>query len=507
MYSLIIRQGKVIDGTGQPGAVMDIAVDSGEIVNIAPNIPKRAAAVIDAAGKIVCPGFIDIQNHSDAYWQLFENPQLDSLVAQGYTSILVGQCGASLAPLVSHNALGPLRQWHANSGVNINWTTFGEFTATMRQRSFGCNVASLVGFDMVKDDAGNKDKHGKLFEISLALLKDALHAGAFGVSYRLTHDLSTDQARKFKLIGELAARERGLFSIHIENESEGLISAVEHCADLASSVKVNLKISHFKVRGSANWHQFEHVLEVLETSRQRGAAVYFDVYPYDSTWQSLFHYLPKWVDNKDKSKVVNYLSKHIDDARGLVVASTANQLNFSGKTVAEIAKNLGLTSEQAIYEIFRTGGEEILLFNRDLNAQQVAELGFHPLSMVATDGGGFPLSAAGPQNLLVHPRCFGAAPLFLRSALDHPHISLEEAIRKLTSLPARVMGLAKRGELRPGNRADMVIFDPTSINSRASLQNPYQFPTGIDSVLVDGEIVAFKGKLTGAKPGRFLVKK
>ncbi len=506
MYSLIIKHGKVIDGTGAAGAVMDVAVEGGEIVNIAPNITTRAATIIDAGGKIVCPGFVDIQNHSDSYWQLFENPRLDSMLMQGYTSILVGQCGASLAPLVGSNAMEPLRRWRDNLGANVDWRTFAEFAKVMTARPFGCNVGSLVGFDMAKGD--------------LKLLEQSLDEGAFGVSYRLGGGGSQASALEFSQAGAVVAKAGGLLSVHIENEEEGLAAAVERCLELASAAKVKLKISHFKVRGAEHWKQFEHIVELLETARQRGTSVYADVYPYDSTWQSLYHYLPTWVNLEsgggldsvlnnpaDKNKLLNYLAQRVTDARGLIISSTANQLNVAGKTVAEGAKNLGVSSEVAILEILRTGGAEVLVFDRNLNSTQVWNLAVHPLTMIVTDGGGFTLPAGSNQGRLVHPRCFGAAPSFIRDVLDRSAVTLEEAIRKLTSLPARVMGLPKRGELRVGNRADVVVFDPALIAGRATLTNPQQFPSGIDCVLVNGELVVFKGVLTGAQPGRFLRKR
>src|SRR5258708_11234890 len=150
MYSLIIKNGQIIDGSGGEAYKADIAIEGHRIVNIAPAINKAAKSVYDATGKIVCPGFIDIQNHSDSYWQIFDNPSLDSLLTQGYTTILVGQCGASLAPLLSATGLLALQKWHDLSGVNIDWQSFAEFAATMEGNSFGCNIGSLVGYSTLR---------------------------------------------------------------------------------------------------------------------------------------------------------------------------------------------------------------------------------------------------------------------------------------------------------------------------------------------------------------------
>src|SRR6185436_8467617 len=190
MYSLLIKNATVIDGTGEPGKVLDVAVQGDQIVNIAPKINSQAEIILDAPGKILAPGFIDIQNHSDSYWQIFDNPTLDSLITQGYTTILVGNCGASLAPLLNQDALLAMRKWHNLDATNINWSTFSEFIEELGRSRFSCNIASLVGYSTLRRAiVGDSIRSLLLGEMDALkrILEESLQAGAFGLSSGLSY--------------------------------------------------------------------------------------------------------------------------------------------------------------------------------------------------------------------------------------------------------------------------------------------------------------------------------
>lgn len=529
MYSLVIKNGRVIDGTGKPGQVMDIACEGSEIVNIAPQINSGARVVIDAAGKIVAPGFIDIQNHSDSYWQLFDNPGLDSLVAQGFTTILVGNCGASLAPILSKDSLLALQKWHDLDGVNTNWQSFSELAELLSTRKFGCNVASLVGYSTIRrgligDQVRSLDKN----EISAAVknLQDALSAGAFGLSTGLaySHELNISELELYE-VAQKVAEYNGLLSFHLRHEGKNIQASVEEALDVARHSGVNLKISHFKFKDQQTADEFAAVMSFIEDEYHRGTNVHFDMYPYDTLWQVLFTYLPDWAkeggrsawekhmsDSAQRNKILNYLVESKVNFGEIIISSTSNKLNVVGKKISEIAKNLGTSSEEAVLQIIEKGGSEVMVFDKNLNHFQVKELAFHPLSIIATDGGGFkvhetnvsPLMSA--QNKLIHPRCFGTAPKFIRDAIEAKAMPLDQAIWKLTGLPAKKMGLQKRGTLTIGSYADIVIFNPETINEKATLLNPYQYPDGIDYVFVNGYAAVAEGKLTNQQSGRFLKK-
>lgn len=519
MYSLLIKNATVIDGTGKPGEVLDVAVERDKIVNIDKNIPVGAHSVIDASGKILAPGFVDLQNHSDSYWQIFDNPQFDSLLTQGYTTILVGNCGASLAPLLSEDSLLAMQKWHNLEGANINWQTFDEFISELSNRRFACNIGSLVGYatlrrGVVGDQIRSLDKQE--FKAIAKILEQSLDAGAFGLSNGLSyaHEIIISELELLELAKVIKKYDR-LFSIHLRSEGSTVLESLDEALDIARNSEVNLKLSHLKVRGPQNFSKFEPVISDLETAYHKGVNVHFDVYPYDTIWQVLYSYLPKWAieggrkillrhfkDPIQKNKILLYLNSLDIKFQDLIITSTANRLSAMGKTLGQIAKNLDCSSEQAVLDLIQNGGSEVLVFEKNLNEEQVRELLFHPLSFVGTDGAGFPGKG---KDRLVHPRCFGTSAKFLKIASE-AKISLESAIKKLSSIPAKKAGLKGRGEIKIGNYADLVIFDAAKIADKATYQSPYQLSEGFEYVFVNGTAAVANGKITTKMPGRALRK-
>ncbi len=357
MYSLIIKNAKVIDGSGTAAVLADVAVQGDQVVNIDRNITSSAETVLDASGKIVCPGFIDLQNHSDSYWQLFDNPGLDSLITQGFTSILIGNCGASLAPLLSHDALLSIQKWHNLEGSNINWQSFSEYIEELSRQRFACNVGSLVGYStMRRGIVGDQIRSLEKSELNALrkTLEESLDAGAFGLSSGLSysHEIIISELELYEL-AKIISKGNALFSLHLRSEGREVVEAVEEALDIARSTELNLKISHLKIRNEENWEKFPQVVEAINTAYHKGMNVHFDVYPYDTIWQVLYSYLPKWAieggrtlmlkhfsDSVQKNNILTYLSNSNVKFSSLLVTSTANRLNFTGKTVGQIAKIL-----------------------------------------------------------------------------------------------------------------------------------------------------------------------
>jgi N-acyl-D-amino-acid deacylase len=518
MYSLVIKQARVIDGTGKPERLADVALEGDKIVAVAPNIATGAQTVIYAQDKIIAPGFIDIQNHSDSYWQLFDNPALNSLVMQGFTTAVVGNCGASLAPLLSQQALLSLQKWHSLDGTNINWQSFGEFAQTMTARRFGCNIASLVGFSTLRrglvGDSTDPLTNAEVEALQYSLFS-ALEQGAFGLSTGLAyaHELSNSELELFEL-AKVIKKTNTLLSLHLRNEGAEVVESVREAISLAQQAEVNLKISHLKIRNRANWDHLETVITELETAWHKGANIHFDSYPYTSIWQVLYSYLPKWAitggrkhilqelrNPAQRNKILEYLNNAETSLKDLVIASAASNLAVVGKTLGKLASDMEISSEEALLKLIENGGSEVLVFDACLDQTAVTELSHHALGLVATDGGGFTVDS---KTKLVHPRCFGAAPRFLREVIDQKKIPLPEAVRKLTSGPAGVLGLNKRGIIKAGNYADLVVFDDKKIIDRATLTNPQQFPLGVDHVIVNGQTAVYNGQYIGGQTGKFL---
>ncbi|PIR96256.1 MAG: hypothetical protein COT92_02070 [Candidatus Doudnabacteria bacterium CG10_big_fil_rev_8_21_14_0_10_42_18] len=520
MYNLLIKNGKVIDGTGKNGEILDIAVEGDKIVNIAPNISVKAGNTIDAKEKIVAPGFVDIQNHSDSYWQIFDNPSLHSLTSQGFTTILTGNCGGSLAPLFSSEALLSIQKWHDLSGANINWQTFSEYLNELSKKSIACNVASLAGYStlrrgVVGDQVRSLEKQE--MELLNRTLEESLDAGAFGLSSGLSysHEIIISELELFHLARTLK-KNKSLFSVHLRNEGDEIVEALDEVLDIAKNTEVNLKISHLKIKGKNNWNKFDQITERLDNAYHKGINVHFDVYPYDTVWQPLYSYLPKWAttggrvlllkqlkDPVQKNKILMYLGSQHVRFGDLFVASTSSKLNFVGKTLNQIAKNLEITSEAALLNLIENGGSEVLVFEKNLDENQVKNFTAHALSFIATDGAGFKNNV---QGKLVHPRCFGTAPKGIE-LVKQAGGSIEQAIKKLSYGPSQKLGLNKRGSLQIGNFADIVIFDENKFTGKATYQNPYQYSAGMEEVFVNGKAVISEGKFTGNLPGYVLRKK
>lgn len=520
MYSLLIKNANVIDGTGKPGEILDIAVQGDEIVNINKSINSGAQTVLDAKGKIVAPGFIDIQNHSDSYWQIFDNPSLNSLTSQGFTTILIGNCGASLAPLLSHEALLSVQKWHNLEAANINWQSYKEYMEVLSKGSYGCNIAGLVGYSTLRR-AIVGDQIRSLEKNELTALKNALNeslnAGAFGLSNGLSyaHEIIISELELFEL-AKIVKEKDALFSIHLRSEGGEILEAVDEALDIARNTGVNLKISHLKVRNEVNWQKFPDLMNMIDTAYHQGINIHFDAYPYDTIWQALYSYLPKWAieggrtvmlkhfsDPVQKNKILMYLNNLGVKFSAMQVASTANKLNFTGKTIGQIAKNMEVSSEQAVLHLIENGGSEVLVFEKNLDTDQVNQIVFHPLSFIGTDGAGFSFSEKGK---LVHPRCFGSAPKFLNEVICQKTITTEAAINKLTLGPAKKIGLNKRGQIKTGNFADLVVFDPEKIKAASTYENPYQPSQGMDYVFVNGKPVVSGGEITKELPGYVLKK-
>ncbi|MBP9686768.1 MAG: amidohydrolase family protein [Candidatus Doudnabacteria bacterium] len=524
MYDLIIKKATVVDGSGQASFVADVAVGDGEILNIATHVEAKAERVISAEGLVLAPGFVDVQNHSDSFWNLFDSPGLDSLLLQGFTSALVGQCGTSLAPLLSTAALRSSQKWHSLSGSNFNWTSFAEFAQHFSGQPFGLNVGSLVGYSTVRRGL-LMDEQRPLSTQETEMLRDVVHRalgeGAFGVSSGLayTHEASVSELELFDL-AQAAAAHDALLSVHLKSEASGVVREVRQMLEVAERSGVRLKISHLKIRGEQNWHHLEELLAEIEHAVHTGIDVSFDVYPYATTWRPLYTYLPAWATLGGRAEMLHALTDpvqyrkilaHLHDRsyrfQDMVVASTSFPMRVVSKTFGQVAQSLGVTSEEAVLEVLKNGGAEILVFDRCLHEEHVDSLLAHPISVVATDGGGFPRREdVGFQERLVHPRCYGTSGQFLSRMRTTRRLSLEIAVAKLTGMPARVWGLDDRGIIAVGAKADLVLFNPLHIYDRASLVDPFHSPTGIVHVWVNGVQAVRDGQLTGVRNGIFLRK-
>ncbi|MBI3952871.1 MAG: amidohydrolase family protein [Candidatus Doudnabacteria bacterium] len=517
MAEILIKNGTVVDGVSKVSKKADVLVAKGKIVDIGPNLNPKAKTIINAKDCFVTPGFVDIQNHSDSYLTLLEQPEQSSLLTQGITTIVVGNCGSSLAPLPSREAIKSVQKWHNLAGVNINWDSFEEFLVSLSGLKLGVNVASLVGHATIRRGLIG-DQARKLSEEEVRvlekLLKAALDQGAIGLSLGLVYAHEVDSsADELIRLAKIVKQSGKYLSVHLRSETANITESIDEAIFLAAQTGVKVKISHLKIRGPSNWHLFEHVLNKIENAYHQGIDISFDVYPYSSTWAVLYTYLPKWAyeggraqisrhlaSGVDRRKILDYLRHQELGFERIVIASASGNKAFVGKSIAQIAKNQSVSGEEALINLLSGLEGSIIVFDHNLSDEQVELFVSSPLSVIATDGAGY----SRKTEDLVHPRCFGAIPKFLQMVREKKLMTWEQAVRKITSEPARIAGL-DLGVISKDKAADLVVFNPNEIVGKADYNYPNQLPVGIKTVLVSG-VQSVEGNMLHQAAGRVIRK-
>lgn len=521
-YDIIIKGGSVLDGAGNPAAVNDIAIDEGKIVHVGALPRASAKTEISAPGKIVAPGFIDITNHADTHLTLFTYPLQESMAMQGVTTVIGGNCGASLAPLVSREAIQGIAKWADLSAMGINWIGMDEFLREAEKIRPGVNFGTFVGFGTLRRGVAGSDTGPLSLEnrSKAALLAErAIQEGAFGLSLGLAygHERSATTEELTEVARPLA-RAGGILKIHLRSEGAEILAAINEAIQIGRETGVPVVISHLKVIGRKSWPLARKALDLIAYAHLSGVAIWFDVSPYRATGSSLHLLVPAWArrgglkdlfahlgTQTEKKKITEALAAstlHYDRIR--VIA--AKHASLVGKTLAEIAEGMGMPPEEAMLEIIRGNEGRVTIIGRTISAKNTALAVQNPHSLVASDGYGMSQQAEA-RGGLVHPRCFGAFPHFWhRFVTDLKTLKPEEAIVKITGGPARILGIKGRGTLEKGNAADIVIFDSRLMRDRATYRSPYHYPSGVEWVIINGKIVVSQGAHTGIRAGKVLRK-
>jgi N-acyl-D-amino-acid deacylase len=526
MLDMLIRGGTVIDGTGRPArrAVVAITGDRVEAIDLLPG--ASAARVIDATGHVVAPGFVDMHSHAD--FVLPGLPTADSKVHQGFTLEVVGNCGASPAPLTpdrrqdvidtSALTLPPLT-W--------DWTTFRSYVDGLTRRGLSINVAPLVGHGTVRllvVGPGDARPTADQLRAMTLEVRRAMDDGAVGLSTGLIYApgvfADTDE-----LVGlaRAAGEAGGFYASHIRGEGDTLLPAIAEAIEVGRRARVPVEISHLKAAGRSNWPKMAQAIELIEAARAEGLDVTADMYPYPAGSTGLSALLPSWAHVGGRESLLARLADPADRARlraaldgpgmardagwdGIAIAGCPARPEYEGQTLAGIAAGLGVPPAEVTIEVLRQakGDADMILF---MMSEENVALGLQrPWVMIGSDGEG--RAAQGPYATgKPHPRNYGTCPRLLGHYVrDHGLLSLPEAIRKMTSLPAAKLGLGDRGRLEPGAVADVVVFDPATIADTATFSEPHRYPRGIPWVLVNGEPVVAGGRHTGSRPGRVLAR-
>lgn len=521
-YDILITGGTLIDGTGGPKFEADIGIEGGVIKDIGLLGGKEAKQIIPAAGKFVTPGFVDITNHSDSNGSLLQEPRQEASLTQGVTTIVVGNCGISLAPLASPEAVRALGKWQDISTMNVNWTSMGEFLDELARHPLGVNVATLVGHNTVRRGVIGGEVR-TLSPVELAkvqyLIESGIEEGAFGFSASLinSHEQVATTEELIAMARSVAGK-GGIFKIHLRNESRNLLASVNEAILIGREAKAPVIISHMKAIGRMAWPFYPKAIKMLERAREDGIVVSFDVFPYARTGSFLYQLLPGWArkggfsemfqrfrDADMRRKILDYLRPETFRFEKIIIVSSENS-TINGKTIQEIAESSGRPSEEAFLDIILESEGRAAIFGRTLSVKNMMQGLAVPLSAVASDGGGVSREFR-ESGKLAHPRSFGTFTHFLhRVVRDKGLMSWEEGVRKITSFPADMVGIKNRGKIQKKNHADLVVFNPNTLCDQATYQNPYLVSKGVEWVLVNGRVALAGGKLVNIAGGQVLRK-
>ncbi|MCL5104901.1 MAG: D-aminoacylase [Armatimonadetes bacterium] len=527
MFDFIIRHAEIIDGSGSPGYIGDIAVKDGRIAAIG-KVGGDAARIIDAKSLVAAPGFIDIHSHTDS--ALFIDPRAESKITQGITTEVCGQCGFSAAPCLDESSRAELESWRRKHGIEADWRTLDEMLSALERRKIGINFATLVGHSNLRAAVVglvNRDASPHEIDEMKSLASRAMEQGAFGLSTGLIYPPSC-YAKTSELV-ELAkavAAYGGIYSSHIRNEQGGLVEAVEEAIQIGMRSGASVQIAHHKACDRPNWGKVKMTLAMIRESREIGMDLNVDQYPYIAGATSLGVLIPAWAHEGGAEAVLeritsmrhallDYLKSMGGDDESpaedslwaaIIVSSvhTEHNRHCEGMSIRDIASERGVKPAEAVLDLLSEEKLSVGMIQFGQCEEDVKMVMRSDAAMVGTDASA--RSTAGPLSRgKPHPRAFGTFPRILgRYVRDQKVIPLEFAIRKMTSMPARKLGLADRGTLVDGAWADIVLFDPNEIIDTATYENPHQVSRGIHYVFLNGRIAVERGELTSTLAGRVL---
>ena len=508
-----------------------MCIDGDTVTALQPPGKMTGSITIDASGRVVSPGFIDIHTHSDL--SLISCPRAESKIRQGVTTEVVGNCGTSAAPAVGP-AKSAIQDIADSYDVTVDWSRLEDYFLRLGRSRVSVNVASLVGAEIVRmavlgsdDVKPNNEELARMTE----LVTEAMLDGAYGLSSGLIYApgcyASTEE---LVALATEAAPFEGVYASHIRGEGRTLLSAVEEAITIGRKARVSVQISHHKAVGPRNCGLVRESLRMIEAAREEGVDVAVDVYPYKASCTNLYAVLPPWVQDGGRDVILERLKEadvreRIKDEFREINTSWENTVAEDGwdnievsgfkspdnkslehKRLSEIADIRGSLPDDVALELISEEGFDLMAVFHEINAEDVAHVISHPLASIASDG---EVGAAdGPcGGTAAHPRAFGTFPRAIREyALDGGIVPLQEMIRKMTSMPAARMGFVDRGVLAPGMKADVTVFDPVTIRDTATYEKPDQYAEGIVHVLVNGALTIEDGEHTGMLEGRILRK-
>jgi len=500
MANLLIQGGTVVDGSGKARLVADVRVRGSRISEIGTLEAADKERVLDAKGMFVTPGFVDIHCRSDAYATLFTIPTQDSLVRQGVTTIVIGNSGSSLAPLVRADQLASIQKWSDITAFSVNWRSMGEFFTELARHPLGVNIATLVGHGMVRRGIlGNEERpltDEELQEL-LFMVEAAIDEGAFGVSLGLSYAHARGATtQELSAIMELAHSKKALVAASLRDEAKGFLDSFKELYSLAKDTEVNMEFSHLKVQGEPFWGNYEGALSML--ADEGVPSVHFDIYPYATTSSVLYSFFPAWAseggnagliatlrDSQTRAKLIKELEASAYDFSSMVVSMGMLPASHIGQSIGALAKRQGIGVVEMALQLIEASHNQVVVLVKAMSKENTRRAMQHPRGFVTTSAAGF---SAQKHNGMPHPRSFGAFARFLRLCREDAILPWEEAVHKITLGPASKVGLVQRGKIAEDWFADIVVWDPESIADKATFEDPYHYPVGMKYGIVNGEL-------------------
>jgi N-acyl-D-amino-acid deacylase len=489
-FDTVIRSASVFDGSGAPAFEADVAIRGDRIAEVG-KVEARGAAEIDANGRALAPGFIDVHSHDD--YSVLVTPDMDFKVIQGVTADVVGNCGFGAAPNPAAGAM--FRAMFGDAAVP-EWTGYPQYLDVIDRNPPSLNVAVLVGHGTLRFAAmqgiHKREPTAAEIETMRGWLREAIDAGAVGLSTGLIYE--PGRYSTTAEIIEIARAMTGtgaLYASHMRNEAAQLLDAIAETIRIGEEAGVAVQISHHKASGRDNWGKVRESLGLIERARARGLDVSADQYPYTSGSTVLQAVLQNDALGDGRGGVGRVGPEHV------LLASVPKMPHFEGKTLEHVATEFDLPAKAAAEKLVRENGMGLVVVIEMMDEADVRTVMRHPSTMIGSDG-----IALGSKP---HPRLYGTFPRVLgRYARDLGLLTLEEAVRRMTGMPAVKFHLKDRGFIRAGAFADLVLFDPATVVDTATYDDPRCYPTGISHVFVNGAAVVRDGLHTGARPGRAL---
>lgn len=515
-YELIIQNGQIVDGSGDPSYTGDLAINSDTIAAIGDLSKDTADTLIDAEGMAVTPGFINMLSWANV--SLLHDGRSLSDISQGVTLEVMGE-GSSMGPLNDEMKQEMIEE-QGDIKFDVSWTTLGEYLDHLVDKGVSTNVTSFVGNGTLRQHViGYEDREATANEIEQMkeLLHQAMREGAVGLSSSLLYAPSgsadTDELIE---LAKVASEYDGMYISHIRDEGANLLPSLEELIEVAREADIRSEVYHLKASAESNWHKMDDAIQLIEDARDEGLHVTADMYNYPASSTGLHVQLPDWVREGGVDATIERLSNpnlrqkilddieftHTPDKILLVGFRNPDLRHYQGMYLSEVSQELNKSPEETMMDLIVEDDSRIQVVYFSMSEENLHKKIRQPWMSFCSDAGSY-----APEgvflNYSTHPRAYGSfARLLSKYVREEQVISLEEAVRKLTSLPASNLKIEKRGSLQPGYFADVVIFDPENIQDHATFEDPHQLATGVEHVFVNGEQVFKNGDHTGAMPGR-----